>query len=227
MNIQKDVSMVKLKICGLKTIDDIKVVNKYIPDYIGFVFANTKRFVSDEQALEMKKALDPRIKAVGVFVNEPVNHVIALAKQGIIDVAQLHGQESDAYIKVLKYETGIPVIKAIKVQTSEQVIRNLSLVADMHLFDTYKKDVLGGTGERFDLDILNHALEQVPIENYFLAGGLTPENAADILNKQIEFDADKKENGFIGLDISTGVESDGVKDESKIKEFICNIRGNY
>ena len=87
--------MTKVKICGLKTLDDVDKVNKYLPEYAGFVFANTKRFVTDEQALMMKQALATEIKAVGVFVNEPIEHVAELCRRGIRDVAQRHGEESE------------------------------------------------------------------------------------------------------------------------------------
>ena len=83
--------MAAVKICGLKTLADVALVNQYLPEYIGFVFANTKRFVTDTQALTLKQALDPRIRAVGVFVDEPMEHIINLYHSGIIDIAQLHG----------------------------------------------------------------------------------------------------------------------------------------
>lgn len=210
--------MIKTKICGLKTLEDIEIVNRYKPDYIGFVFAKTKRFVTDEQALVMKMKLDVDIKAVGVFVNEPIEHIVRLYQEKIIDLAQLHGNETDEYISKLKEKADIPVIKAIKVQTKEQVIKEMSFLADVHLFDTYKKGIPGGTGERFDLDILNEALKERPLDKYFLAGGITPENVEDIL----KFEFNKAD--FIGLDISSGVETDGKKDEEKIRSFLEKVR---
>ena len=118
--------MMKIKICGLKTPADVEKVNRYKPEYIGFVFANTKRFVTDEQASEMKKLLDKEIKAVGVFVDEPIEHVISLCNRGIIDVVQLHGAESEDYIREIKQKTDITVIKATKVQTAQQVAQLMS-----------------------------------------------------------------------------------------------------
>ena len=88
------VHMTKVKICGLKSLTDVEIVNKYLPEYVGFVFADTKRFVSDELASKMKQALDQRIQSVGVFVNEPQEHIISLYEQGIIYLVQLHGDES-------------------------------------------------------------------------------------------------------------------------------------
>lgn len=211
--------MTKVKICGLKTLADVAKVNRYLPDYIGFVFANTKRFVTDEQALEMKQALDHRIKAVGVFVDEPMEHVVSLYEKGIIDIAQLHGAESEDYIRTLKQKTDICVIKATRVQTPEQVSALMSDEADYMMFDTYKKGELGGTGVRFPITILEKSLEDMAaqgrtIKPFFLAGGLDWQNVAEVIGKTECF----------AVDVSTGVETDGVKDEAKIKQFIEKVR---
>lgn len=211
--------MTKVKICGLKTLADVAKVNQYLPEYIGFVFANTKRFVTDEQAMEMKQALDSRIKAVGVFVDEPLEHVASLYKKGIIDIAQLHGAESEEYIRELKQKTDMCVIKATKVQTAEQVTALMSNEADYMLFDTYKKGELGGTGVRFPIEILEKSLEDMAaqgksVKPFFLAGGLDYENVAEVIGKTECF----------AVDVSTGVETDGVKDEAKIKQFIEKVR---
>lgn len=211
--------MTRVKICGLKTLADVEKVNRYLPEYIGFVFANTKRFVTDEQALIMKQALDKRIQAVGVFVDEPIEHVISLCSRGIIDIAQLHGAESEEYIRTLKKETDTTVIKATKVQNAEQVARLMSEEADYMLFDTYKKGELGGTGVRFPLEILEESLQKMKasgraVKPYFLAGGLDDENVAEVIGRTECF----------AVDVSTGVETDGVKDEAKIQRFIENVR---
>ena len=149
--------MPKVKICGLKTLEDVAIVNKYRPDYIGFVFAPTKRFVTDEQALAMKKALLPQIQAVGVFVNEPIEHILSLCRQGIIDMIQLHGDETEEYITEIQSKTDTPVIKTVRVQTSEQISSMVTPLAEYMLFDTYKKDAYGGSGERFPLEILQRS----------------------------------------------------------------------
>lgn len=211
--------MTKIKICGLKTLADVEAVNKFLPEYIGFVFANTKRFVTDEQAFEMKNALDKSIKAVGVFVDEPIEHVISLCKRGIIDIAQLHGAESEEYIAKLKQETDTTVIKATKVQNAKQVYELMSKNADYMLFDTYKKGELGGTGERFSLEILDKTLEMMQnegqkIKPYFVAGGLDADNVCEVIGK----------TNCYGVDVSTGVETEGKKDIIKIEKFINNVR---
>lgn len=211
--------LAKVKICGLKTPEDVRIMNQYLPDYIGFVFANTKRFVTDEQALAMKRALDPGIQAVGVFVNEPIGHIESLYERGIIEVAQLHGDETEEYINRLKDKTDIPVIKAVRVRNSEQVNSMLTEFADYMLFDTYKKDTYGGSGERFPLEILQKSLKEQEekgrkIQPYFLAGGLSPDNITEVLGTL----------DCYCVDVSTGVETNGSKDEAKVREFIHRVR---
>lgn len=220
MRFEMEEGMTSVKICGLRTLADVEKVNKYLPEYIGFVFANTKRYVTDEQALEMKQALDSRIKAVGVFVDEPIGHVISLCERGIIDIVQLHGAESEEYIRELKQKTDTCVIKATKVQTPEQVSALMSEEADYMLFDTYKKGALGGTGVRFPIEILEKSLDEMKaqgktVKPFFLAGGLDSENVADVIGRTQCF----------AVDVSTGVETDGVKDEAKIRQFIENVKG--
>lgn len=232
--------MVKVKICGLKTLEDVEKVNRYLPEYIGFVFANTRRFVSDERALAMRQALDRRIQAVGVFVDEPIEHVVDLCDRGVINMVQLHGEESEAYIRELKQKTSTTVIKAAKVQTVELLARQMSQEADYMLFDTYKKGELGGTGERFPLEILEKSLKEMgvkgqPVKPYFLAGGLDCQNVAEVI-RQVDCNAFSEYNAVrkciavgkcIAVDVSTGVETDGVKDEAKIEQFIRNVRSVF
>lgn len=216
-------TMPKIKICGIKTLADVEKVNQYLPEYIGFVFANTKRFVTDRQAYEMKQALAKTIQAVGVFVDEPIDHVINLCKQGILDVVQLHGAESEAYIRALKEKTDTIVIKAVRVQTAEQALSLMSEETDFMLFDTYKKGEFGGTGARFSLETLaeifqNMKAQKKMIKPYFLAGGLNHQNVAKVITKMTE------SVGCYAVDVSTGVETDGIKDDEKIRQFIQNVR---
>lgn len=211
--------MTKVKICGLKTLDDVEAVNLYKPDYIGFVFANTRRFLTDEEAFTLKQALSKDIQAVGVFVDEPIDHILSLCDRNIIDMVQLHGEETEAYIRELKQKTDKPVIKAVKVQNKEQVKQEISKEADYMLFDTYKKGVLGGTGERFPLEILEQCLQEWKQENntvkpYFLAGGLTPENVSEVLSQV----------SCYCVDVSSGVETGGKKDKQKIEAFINRVK---
>ena len=128
--------MTKIKICGLSRLEDISAVKALKPEYIGFVFfKKSRRYVSPEKALELKKILDKEIKAVGVFVDEDIKTVEKFLKSGIIDIAQLHGNETDDYIKSLKELTVQPVIKAFKIRSSSDIEKAEKCTADMILLD--------------------------------------------------------------------------------------------
>ena len=142
--------MTKIKICGLTRPEDIEAVNEYLPDYIGFIFAESKRQVDDSKARELKLKLDPRISAVGVFVNDDISRIIKLCRLGIIDLIQLHGDEDDGYIRELKQKIPNPVIKAIRIKNRESFRTNSCGNSDFLLFDTYHEDLYGGSGETFD-----------------------------------------------------------------------------
>lgn len=200
--------MTKIKICGLFRQRDIDIVNEALPDYIGFVFAESRRRVTPEHAALLKAKLDPRIKAVGVFVNSKIGEVAELMNAGIIDLVQLHGGEDAAYIHELTRRSRCPVIKAVRVQSAAQVLAAEALPCDYLLLDAYHKDVCGGTGTSFDYTLIPRLTKP-----YFLAGGL---NAGNV-NKALELQP-------YCLDISSGVETDGVKDAVKIKEMTRIIR---
>ena len=202
--------MTKIKICGLTRKEDIESVNRWLPDYIGFVFCKSRRQVTAEQAALLKADLDNRIKAAGVFVNEPLNSIIKLCKCRIIDVVQLHGDEDEAYISNLKAQIDCPVIKAVRVQSSEQILQTEKLSCDFLLLDTYQKGQYGGSGETFD-----YAMIPILQKRFFLAGGLDGSNIAEAIRKCNPY----------GVDISSGLETDGLKDESKIRQIIQTVRG--
>jgi len=190
----------KIKICGLKREEDIFYANKYLPDYIGFVFAKSKRQISAEEARELKKLLNPKIKAVGVFIDEDIKNIIPLLKEKIIDIVQLHGNEDQNYIDALKKAFPAPVIKAVRV--GEDFV-SPAVNADFILFDAG-----GGSGKTFDW---------TKIKNYkkpfFLAGGLNADNIKEAA----------KLKPFC-VDLSSGVETDGKKDEEKIKRAAAAAR---
>lgn len=200
--------MPKIKICGLTRPQDIDIVNETQPNYIGFVFAESRRRVTTEQAAAMKERLDARIKAVGVFVNAVQEDIIGLCRAGIIDLIQLHGDEDEVYISSLKEHVQNPVIKAVRVENSEQVLRAQSLPCDYLLLDTYDKNAAGGTGIRFD-----HALIPTLVKPFFLAGGLHAGNIREAA----------AHHPFC-IDVSSGAETDGVKDDGKIKEIVRLVR---
>jgi len=198
--------MSKIKICGLKRIEDIEFVNETMPDFAGFVFAGTKRNISFNMAAKFKTALDKKIKAVGVFVNEPLGNITFLFKEGIIDMAQLHGDEDEDFIDALKFQIDMPVIKAIRVK---EPLKDLKSKADFILFDSYNENQCGGSGQTFDWNFIKDI--NTP---YFLAGGLNAQNIPIAL---------KELNPFC-IDISGGVETDGNKDLEKIREIIKIVK---
>ena len=212
--------MVKLKICGMRRPEDIEMANRYEPDYIGFVFAESPRKVSYEQAKELSALLNEDIVPVGVFVNEHMNIIVDLFKDGIIEIAQLHGDEDEKYIRNLKdksiEETGkqIPVINAIEIKEGadydDELLKWRDSASDYFILDSGK-----GSGKTFDWSLIDKESEFFK-NSIFLAGGLNSENLALAIE---EF------NPF-AVDLSSSVETDVFKDEEKIKEII-EIIENY
>lgn len=205
---------VKIKICGLSSSNDIKYANNLKVDYIGFVFAKSKRQVTALAAKALKAQLNSDISAVGVFVNEPVKNVIDCLNSGIIDIAQLHGSETEDEIQMIKSHCkNALVIKAIKVSSVNDIISALNTSADYLLLDNGM-----GTGKTFDWNILKAFSEYEEKNNvckkFFLAGGLTPENVHTALN-----------TGFVpyALDVSSGVETDGVKNNKRMADFVAAV----
>ncbi len=196
--------MSKVKICGLRRAEDIDAVNRALPDYIGFVFAPSRRRVDMATAAALKEKLDKRIAAVGVFVNEETDTIISIYRAGIIDAVQLHGDEDDAVIRRLK--KSCPVIKAVGVGDT---LPALPASADYLLFDTLSAR-RGGTGEVFDWKVLKDYKEKP----YFLAGGLSEPNITDAMRLL---------NPFC-VDVSSGAETDGVKDAEKIARIVRLVR---
>ena len=201
----------KIKLCGLKRIEDIEAVNEAKPDYIGFIFAKkSRRYVSTETAERLKQHLNPDIEAVGVFVNEDIDKVIEQAKKQVIDVIQLHGEEDVAYVKDLKKAVDVLIIKAIsmtKPDARQQI--NMWEISDVDylLLDSGN----GGTGEQFSYKLLQEIGNLK--KPYFLAGGLNPENLENAVQQQ-------QNNQPYALDLSSGIETNGIKDLNKIKKAV-------
>ena len=196
----------KIKLCGLTRPCDIEAVNELQPDYIGFVFAKkSRRYVSPEKAEELKAMLAPGIQAVGVFVNEEPEQIAALLEAGTIDVAQLHGQESETEIRRLRELTDHPMIQAFRIDTEQDVERANASTADYVLLDSGA----GGTGTVFDWDLL-----QAIRRPYFLAGGLDTENLGTVRAKLNPY----------GVDVSSGIETGGYKDKEKMTAFVAAAR---
>lgn len=200
---------------------DIEYANRVKPDFVGFIFANTRRKISAAQAKQFREALDAEIPAVGVFVNEDISVITSLVQNGCIDLIQLHGEEDADYIRRLREVCDVPVIKAVKVQTVEQIRQAAALPVDYLLLDTYRKGVLGGTGEAFDWELLREAKivagdtaeGELFGKPYFLAGGLHAGNLREAAAL-----------GSYGLDVSSGIETDGSKDFDKMVEVMELVR---
>lgn len=213
--------MQKIKLCGMMKPCDIEYANRVKPDFVGFIFANTRRKISSAQAKQFREALDAEIPAVGVFVNEDISVITSLVQNGCIDLIQLHGEEDADYIRRLREVCDVPVIKAVKVQTVEQIRQAAALPVDYLLLDTYRKGVLGGTGEAFDWELLREAKivagdtaeGELFGKPYFLAGGLHAGNLREAAAL-----------GSYGLDVSSGIETDGSKDFTKMVEVMELVR---
>lgn len=195
--------MVKVKICGIRRMEDIEIVNRYRPDYIGFVFADSKRKVSHDLAYELKLNLDSDIISVGVFVDASLDEILKLFDEGVIEMAQLHGSESEEYILTLKEKTNseLKIIKAIEMSEDVDLLEYNNSHADYLLLDSGK-----GSGKTFDWSLIESELNK----EFFLAGGLDISNISDAIK---EFDP-------YAIDLSSSLEVDGFKDESKIKELM-------
>lgn len=197
--------MTKIKLCGLFRPCDIETVNLLKPEYIGFVFApGSKRYISFQRAAELKSLLDPGIKAVGVFTDEAPETVAELLKDQIIDMAQLHGNESGTYLNQLRSLTEKPLIKAFRIRSCLDIRAASVCDADYVLLDSG-----AGTGTVFNWDLIKELHRP-----YFLAGGLSPENVSSALKTLHPY----------AVDVSSGVETDGQKDKIKMTAFVQAVR---
>ena len=196
--------MTKIKICGLQRIEDIEAVNKSRADYAGFIFANSRRKVEREQARILSHSLAEGILSVGVFVNQNLEDIIYLLDNKIIDIAQLHGQETEEDISWLKERTECQIIKAVSVKNKESILFWQKSKADYLLLDQGS----GGSGKVFDWNLLEHCRRP-----FFLAGGISFENVNAALNIKP-----------YAIDVSSGVETDGAKDAAKIQRMVQLVK---
>ena len=197
--------MTKIKLCGLTRPEDITAANALEPDFVGFVFSpKSRRCVTAEQARALRSQLSPAIQAVGVFVDEEPERVAALLEAGIIDLAQLHGREDEGYLERLRVLTEKPILQAFQIKTAEDLMRTQSSSADYILLDSG-----AGTGTTFDWGLLTSVRRP-----YFLAGGLGPDNVAQAIQVLHPW----------GVDVSSGIETGGVKDFHKMAAFVAAVR---
>ncbi len=201
--------MTGIKICGLTNIRDIETVNMYMPDYVGFVFAKSTRHVTDNIAKRLKEALNKDISAVGVFVNESIDKIVSICDRGIIDMIQIHGDEDEEYIRRLKLRTEKPLIRAFRIRTMEDIKRAGMCCADYVLLDSFNKETYGGSGHIFSWELTKEIGR-----DFFLAGGIKESNIIEAINICHPY----------CIDVSSGVETRGMKDREKIREIIRRVR---
>lgn len=197
--------MTKIKFCGLSRPCDIEAVNELKPDYIGFVFAKkSKRYISPKAAEDLRRLLLPGIQAVGVFVNEAPEKIAALLQAGVIDIAQLHGEEDEAYIERLRALTDKPIIQAFRIGTERDAVCAEQSTAEYILLDSG-----AGTGTVFDWKRIRNVKRP-----YFLAGGLDAKQVPLAIRTLHPY----------AVDVSSGIETDGYKDKAKMAAFLAAVR---
>ncbi|MHB1454579.1 MAG: phosphoribosylanthranilate isomerase [Saccharofermentanales bacterium] len=207
--------MTKIKICGISTFRDIEYINEAFPDYAGFVFAESRRQVDFGRAFLLRCELRKGIRTVGVFVDEDIGLIRRCCDAGIIDMIQLHGDEDEKYIRTLRRTVSRPLIKAIRIgadfdpETLSPLLPGDGGLYEYPLFDTHSRQSYGGTGQTFDWSLIRDCERP-----FFLAGGLDALNVADAI---------RAVNPYC-VDLSSGVESDGVKDRGKILEIVRIVR---
>lgn len=199
----------KVKICGIRNLDTALHAKQIGTDAIGFVFAKSKRQITAEQAEEMADGLGKGPLKVGVFVNEELEKIESIADQASLDVIQLHGDEPPEFAKELR----LPVMKAFSFEKGAKLSDILSYPADFILLDSSTGPYRGGNGTSFDWTLLEK--ESFDRSRLVLAGGLNKENVEEAIQMVRPF----------AVDVSSGVETDGVKDQEKMKQFIQIVKG--
>ena len=195
----------KIKFCGLRRDEDVKMAASLGADFYGFILTDRfKRYVAPEEVARMKQFVTSG-KTVGVYVDETTDYVISTSKTAKLDMIQLHGSEDNSYIVEIKEKTGLPVIKMIKPVSEDDIITARQSAADLILLDSGA----GGTGKVFDWSLAERLGR-----DYILAGGLTPDNAHEAVERLKPF----------AVDVSSGVETEGIKDFSKMKAFAAEVR---
>ncbi|MBR3025672.1 MAG: phosphoribosylanthranilate isomerase [Oscillospiraceae bacterium] len=194
----------KIKMCGLSRPEDIAFANEVKPDFIGFVFAEkSSRYITPEKAAELAAKLDKSIVPVGVFVDSDFEEIMHTVNLGAVRIAQLHGNEPEELVKRLQ-ENGVPVIRAFQIKSEADVKKAETSCADHILLDSGK-----GSGLTFDWSVLKNAKRP-----YFLAGGLDPQNVSRAVTDLHPY----------AVDTSSGLETGGVKDRTKMIAFAAAVR---
>lgn len=200
--------MTKVKICGLTRMEDAAWANALKPDYVGFVFAESRRRVTPETAARIAERIDHAVKRVGVFVNPSMDDIRQAIAVCPLDILQLHGEESPAFCE----ETGMPIWKAFRMRGPEVLERLDAYRVDAYVLDGHHPCSYGGTQVPFPWEWAEHFdFNGKPV---VLAGGLTADNVTEALHRVRPW----------AVDVSSGVETDGVKNAGKIAAFIERVR---
>ena len=198
--------MTKIKLCGLSRSEDIKIANEIFPDFVGFVFfKKSRRYISPKNFLTLKKILDKKIFSVGVFVDEKISVVAEISKN--LNFIQLHGSEDEKYISELKNFTDKKIIQAFKIKTADDL-----KIAEKSSADYVLLDGGAGDGKTFNWELLKNFSRK-----YFLAGGLNCKNVRGAINLLKPF----------AVDVSSGIETNNLKDAKKMREFVNIIREDF
>lgn len=203
--------MTKVKICGLKTSEHVEAAVQAGVDFIGFMFAPSKRRITVEEAMDLAARIPKEVKKVGVFVNEAPETIVQIAQKVGLDYIQYHGDETPEMIA----QIGLPAIKAFSIRSKEDAVRAAQYDVDFYLFDAPGTDYRGGSGNSFDWTLLDDV--KIPLEKVILAGGLNAENVGLAIALVEPF----------AVDVSSGVEVDGQKDAAAITTFIENAKGEF
>ena len=197
--------MTKIKLCGMMSLQDAETANDIMPDYVGFVFwSKSRRNIDIETARLLRQTLRSDIMAVGVFVNEKADIIAKMYRNGLINMAQLHGNEDEDYIKSLRRMADIPIIKAFRIRSKADLDAAQCSTADYILLDAGM-----GDGKTFDWEWLKNFDRP-----YILAGGLDCQNVTEAIKRLHPF----------GVDVSSGIETDGMKDKNKMITFAAAVR---
>lgn len=196
-----------VKLCGIRRMEEVVALNALYPEYVGFVFyKKSRRYVTYEQAKELRERLNPLIQTVGVFVREKEENIQKLYADGIIQLAQIHGGEDEGCVRRLK-DVGVPVIRVFQIENGRIPSEAYTTSADYVMFDPGM-----GDGESFDWSPILHFPRA-----YFLAGGLDEGNVAAAIASCHPY----------AVDVSSGIETDGMKDDRKMQRFVAAARGGY
>ena len=208
--------MAKIKLCGMRREQDIDYVNEVMPDYAGFIMApKFWRHITLEKLTELSAKLDSSIMPVAVFVNQTEEFVASVVDSGAVKMIQLHGDEDAGFAgrvrEKMRTDNRFEVIKAVKVKSKDDIKAAADFPCDYLLLDAYSEETAGGTGKTFDWNLINDILDR---RSFFLAGGLNPQNIQTAIDKVNPY----------AVDVSSGVETDKVKDIEKMRKLVKAVR---